>query len=96
MPQTIDLLNKVLELKTAFEWARRFNIVPSAITNARRAGHVSPALTGNFAIELGEDAERWMLAAQLESKQEIALMDVPLGIRWPESKALPVPPHGDS
>lgn len=75
MPQTIDLLNKALKMKTASEWARMFNIVPSAITNARRAGRVSPALAGNFAIELGEDAERWMLAAQLESKQEIALMD---------------------
>jgi len=75
MPQTIDLLNKALEIKTASEWARLFNIVPSAITNARRAGRVSPALAGNFAIELGEDAERWMLAAQLESKQEIQLMD---------------------
>lgn len=75
MPQTIDLLNKALEIKTASEWARLFNIVPSAITNARRAGRVSPALAGNLAIELGEDAERWMLAAQLESRQEIQLMD---------------------
>lgn len=75
MPQTIDLLNKALEIKTASEWARLFNIVPSAITNARRAGRVSPGLAGNFAIELGEDAEHWMLAAQLESKQETQLMD---------------------
>lgn len=87
MPQTIDLLNKALEIKTASEWARLFNIVPSAITNARRAGRVSPALAGNLAIELGEDAERWMLAAQLESKQEIQLMDR-LRTRKPEWRKL--------
>ncbi len=87
MPQTIDLLNKALEIKTASEWARLFNIVPSAITNARRAGRISPALAGNLAIELGEDAERWMLAAQLESKQEMQLMNR-LRSRKPEWRKL--------
>lgn len=75
MPKTIELLNKALEKKTASEWARLFNIVPSTITNARTKGKLSPALAGNFAIELGEDAEHWMLAANLENEREALLMD---------------------
>lgn len=75
MPNTIELLTKALEKKTASEWARMFNIVPSTLTNAKNAGRLSPALAGNFAIELGEDVELWMLAANLENEKEAALID---------------------
>lgn len=75
MPKTADLLAKALEKKTVSEWARLFNIVPSTLTNARRAGHLSPGLAGNIALELGENPQTWMLAATLESTKEAALLD---------------------
>lgn len=75
MAKTAELLSRALAERTASEWARVFNVVPSHITNARRRGHLSPALAGNFAIEMGESPEQWMLTATLESKQERALLD---------------------
>lgn len=75
MQNTIDLLQRALEIRTVSDWARMFNIVPSTITNARRAGRVSPALAGNFAMELGEDPAQWMIAAMMENEREALLID---------------------
>ncbi|MDT7518130.1 hypothetical protein RAE19_05180 [Rhodoferax sp. TBRC 17660] len=75
MPKTIELLNKALAIKSASEWARLFNIVPSTITNARTKGKLSPAIAGNFAIELGEDPTQWMIAAMMENEREALLID---------------------
>lgn len=87
MPKTIELLNRALEIKTKSEWARVLNIVPSNFTRAIKDGHLSPAVAGNIAIELGEEPEKWMLAAMLESKQEAALLDR-LRTRKPEWRKL--------
>ncbi len=75
MPHTVDLLNKALTIRNASEWARLFNVVPSTITNAKKIKRLSPALAGNFAIEMGEDAKKWMLAANMENEKEAALIN---------------------
>lgn len=73
--QSIELLNEALKTKTVSEWARRLNIVPSTITNARRKGQLSPALAGNFAMELGESPERWIAIAAMEAEKESPLTE---------------------
>jgi hypothetical protein len=75
MPKTLELLQKALEIKTKSEWARCLNIMPSVFTRAAHEGRLSPALAGNLAIEIGEDAGQWMIAAMMESKQEAALIN---------------------
>lgn len=75
MSQSIELLNRALEKHTISDWARAFNVVPSTLTNARRVGRLSPALAGNFAIELGEDAEHWIAIAAIEAEKKTPLLD---------------------
>jgi len=70
MTHSLDLLRKALEIKTASEWSRTLNIVPSTLTNAKRAGRLSPTLAGNFAINLGEDATKWIAIAAMEAEPE--------------------------
>ena len=75
MQRTAELLKRALNEKTPSEWARMFNVVPSTITNARKAGRLSPGLAGNIAAELGEDAKAWMLQANMENEREAVLMN---------------------
>lgn len=75
MSQSIELLDRALKTKTISDWARTFNVVPSTLTNARRAGRLSPALAGNFAIELGESAEHWIAIAAIEAEKKTPLLE---------------------
>lgn len=74
MRQSIDLLTIALEKQTLSAWARKFNVVPSTFTNAKRAGRISPALAGNLAIELGESPEEWIAIAAIEAEKESPLL----------------------
>ncbi|MBO9679258.1 MAG: hypothetical protein J7556_13540 [Acidovorax sp.] len=70
MPQTMDLYAKALEKMHAAAWAREFNITPGALSHAVKQGRLSPLLAGNFAIELGEDPDKWMAIAAVEAEQK--------------------------
>ena len=70
MQNTIDLLNKALQQQTISQWARAFNVAPSALTNARTRGRLSPVLAGNFAMKLGENPQHWIAVAALEAEPE--------------------------
>ena len=74
MTHTLELLNKALEKKTISDWARAFNVSPSAITNARARGRLSPVFAGNLAIELGESPEHWMAIAAMEAEPDSPLL----------------------
>lgn len=75
MNQTIELLNKALEKRCASAWAKLYNITPGAFTNAKNAGRLSPVLAGNLAIDLGEDASKWMAIAAIEAERATPLRD---------------------
>jgi hypothetical protein len=75
MQNTMELLNKALTFQKAARWCETLNLDPSVISQARRRGNLSPALAGNLAIELGEDAEHWIAVAAIEAEKPSPLLD---------------------
>lgn len=75
METTIELLNKALAIKHASAWARELGITPAAITRARQRGNLSPVIAGNLAIDLGEDAQKWIAIAALEAERSNPLQE---------------------
>ena len=69
---TMQLLDKALELQPAPYWHKKLNLSRNALHNARLRGHVSPAIAGALAEELGEEAEKWIVIAALESERDSA------------------------
>ena len=66
MHSTMDLWAKAREVKTASQWAKELNLTPSAFSQAKTQGRLSPMIAGAVAIELGEDATKWVAIAALE------------------------------
>lgn len=75
MTTTLELLDKALKKHSASEWSRRYNLTPATFTNAKSRGRLSPALAGNLAIDLGEDARAWMALAAMEAERESPLLE---------------------
>ena len=75
MTKTLELLDKALKTQSASEWSRRYNLTPATFTNAKTRGRLSPALAGNLAIDLGEDAQHWMAIAAIEAERESPLLE---------------------
>lgn len=72
MQTTADLLNKALEQEPATYWTKKLKLARTTLATAKCRQHLSPALAGALAEELGEDVEKWMLIAALESERESA------------------------
>ena len=71
----MDLFDAAIQKDTAAGWASRLNITRQTFSNAKKAGRLSPALAGNLAIELGEDAEHWVAIAAIEAEKKTALLE---------------------
>lgn len=74
MQTTMELFDKAMEVKHAAAWARDLNITRQTFSMAKKQGRLSPVLAGNFAIELGEDAEHWIAVAALEAEKDCELL----------------------
>lgn len=72
MKSTMDLLDQALKVKTPPEWARSLGLERTALHNAKRREHLSPAVAYALAEELGEDAQQWALVAAVESEKDSA------------------------
>ena len=72
MQTTLELLEKALEQRNASEWAAHLRLTASALRTARTRGHLSPAIAGALAEEMGLDAQKWIVIAALESERESA------------------------
>jgi len=70
MNTTKDLLDRALKVQPAKQWCDRYNISQTYLSSTKRRGHLSPALAGNFAMDLGEDAKHWIVVAALENERE--------------------------
>lgn len=75
MQKTADLLTKALSTRTPSQWAKALNVTPSAITNARQKGRLSPGMAANIAAELGESPGAWALVAAQENEKEADLWE---------------------
>nr|WP_315465916.1 hypothetical protein [uncultured Rhodoferax sp.] len=75
MTGSLDLLKKALEVKSAAAWARDLNVTRATLTMAKTRGRLSPVLAGNFAIELGEPAEKWVAIAAIEQEENTPLLN---------------------
>lgn len=75
MTTTIDLLDKALSTHPAPYWHERLNLSRNALHQAKQRGHVSPAIAGALAEELGEDPKDWIVVAALESERASACKD---------------------
>lgn len=72
MNTTMQLLDKALTLRPAAEWARHLGIARAIFTNAKTSGSLSPIVAGELAAEIGEDPQRWIVIAALETGKESA------------------------
>lgn len=66
MPNTMELLNKALESKRAARWCEEMHLDPSAITQARKRGKLSPTMAAHMALGIGEDPIKWAAIAGIE------------------------------
>ena len=72
MKTTAELMQKALTIKPAAEWARQLGITRSLFTNAKYRGNLSPIVAGEIAGEIGEDPQRWIVIATLETGKDSA------------------------
>lgn len=72
---TMDLLDRALTLASTSEWQRRLGLSEQALYVAKNRGHLSPSIAGAIAELLGDDVDRWMIVAALESERDSACKD---------------------
>ncbi|MCW5222835.1 hypothetical protein D5041_04235 [Verminephrobacter aporrectodeae subsp. tuberculatae] len=72
MRTTMKLLEQALSIQPAQYWHDKLNLNRNALHNARLRGHISPAIAGALAEELGQDPDQWIVVAALESERDSA------------------------
>lgn len=75
MQTTMTLLDNALSKQPAPYWTERLKLSRSALHTAKTRGHLSPAIAGALAEELGEPIDEWMVIAALESEKDSACKD---------------------
>jgi hypothetical protein len=68
----MNLLDAALSQQPAPYWHERLNLSRNALHTAKTRGHLSPAIAGALAEELGQDAREWIVVAALESERDSA------------------------
>jgi hypothetical protein len=72
MQTTMHLLEQAFSLHPAPFWTERLKLARQTLHTAKTRGHLSPAIAGALAEELGQDAKDWMVVAALESERDSA------------------------
>lgn len=72
MQTTMDLLDKALQSEPVPFWYRELNLARNTLHVARSRGHLSPAIAGALAEKLGENVDRWIVIAAMESEKDSA------------------------
>lgn len=75
MQTTLNLLERALQVRPMPEWTERLHVHRNALRNAREAGHLTPILAGNLALELDEDPTKWITLAVLEGEKSSPAKD---------------------
>ena len=72
MQSTLNLLDEAIKVQGLSDWAAKLGLSKRALYTARDRGHLSPAIAGALAEELGQDAKEWIVVAALESERDSA------------------------
>lgn len=72
MQTTLNLLDDAMKVQGLSDWAARLGLSKRALYTARDRGHLSPAIAGALAEELGKDPKEWIVLAALESERDSA------------------------
>lgn len=72
MQTTLNLLDEAMKVQGLSDWAAKLGLSKRALYTARDRGHLSPAIAGALAEELGQDARDWIVVAALESERDSA------------------------
>lgn len=72
MQTTMHLLEKALAQHPAPYWTKKLNLARTTLATAKVREHLSPAIAGALAEELGEKADKWIVIAALESERDSA------------------------
>lgn len=75
MQTTMNLLDTALKIEPAPFWTERLKLSRGALHTAKSRGHLSPAIAGALAEELGKDPKEWIVIAALESERDSACKD---------------------
>ena len=72
MRNTMNLLDAALRKQPAPYWTERLSLGRTTLHTAKSRGHLSPAIAGALAEELGKDPKEWIVLAALESERDSA------------------------
>lgn len=72
MQTTMNLLSDAMKVKGLSDWADDLGLSKRALYTAKDRGHLSPAIAGALADELGQDVKTWIVVAALESERDSA------------------------
>lgn len=72
MPNTMNLLTQALQIKSAADWQRQLHLSRNALHTTKQRGNLSPAIAGALAQAMGQDVEKWIVVAALESERDSA------------------------
>lgn len=72
MQTTMNLLEQAFNLHPAPFWTAKLNLARQTLHTAKTRGHLSPAIAGALAEELGQDPQKWIVVAALESERDSA------------------------
>jgi hypothetical protein len=72
MQTTMNLLDQAFSLHPAPFWTERLKLARQTLHTAKTRGHLSPAIAGALASELGQDPKEWIVVAALESERDSA------------------------
>lgn len=75
MQTTLNLLDDAIKVQGLSDWAAKLGLSKRALYTARDRGHLSPAIAGALAEELGQDPDQWIVVAALESERDSACKD---------------------
>lgn len=72
MQNTMNLLDSALAVQPAPYWHEKLKLSRNALHTAKNRGHLSPAIAGALAEELGQPVKDWIVIAALESERDSA------------------------
>lgn len=72
MQSTMNLLAAAEQVQDLSAWAAKLGLSKQALYTAKYREHLSPAVAGALAEELGKNAQEWIVVAALESERDSA------------------------